>query len=77
MLKNQGAAIQKQALEASISVDTLKQAFTDVLSALDSISTYKQEALPKMRETINQFREMADTGEKQISRMERGHKLDL
>jgi len=77
MLKNQGAAIQKQALEASISVDTLKQAFTDVLSALDSISTYKQEALPKMRETINQFRDMADTGEKQISRMERGHKLDL
>ncbi|GIO29139.1 MULTISPECIES: toxic anion resistance protein [Paenibacillus] len=77
MLKNQGAAIQKQALEASISVDTLKQAFTDVLSALDSISTYKQEALPKMRETINQFREMAETGEKQISRMERGHKLDL
>ncbi|MCJ8013677.1 toxic anion resistance protein [Paenibacillus sp. KQZ6P-2] len=77
MLKNQGAEIQKQALEASISVDTLKQAFADVLSALDSISTYKQEALPKMRDTINQFREMADSGEKQIQRLERGHKLGL
>lgn len=77
MLKDQGAAIQKQALEASVSVDTLKQAFTDVLSALDSISTYKQEALPKMRDTINQFRELADDGEKQIVRLEKGQKLGL
>jgi uncharacterized protein YaaN involved in tellurite resistance len=77
MLKNQGAEIQKQALEASISVDTMKQAFSDVLSALDSISTYKQEALPKMRDTINQFREMADNGERQILRLEKGHKLDI
>lgn len=77
MLKNQGAEIHKQSLEASISVDTLKQAFTDVLEALDSISTYKQEALPKMRETINQFRELADSGEKQIQRLEKGQRLGL
>ncbi|MEK3867144.1 toxic anion resistance protein [Paenibacillus sp. FSL H7-0716] len=77
MLKNQGAEIHKQSLESSISVDTLKQAFTDVLSALDSISTYKQEALPKMRETINQFRELADNGEQQIVRLEKGNKLEL
>ncbi|MNN83240.1 Toxic anion resistance protein (TelA) [compost metagenome] len=77
MLKDQGAAIHKQSLESSISVDTLKQAFADVLSALDSISAYKQEALPKMRETIDHFREMADDGEKQIHRLERGHKLGI
>ncbi|MBB6669520.1 toxic anion resistance protein [Cohnella nanjingensis] len=77
MLKEQGAAIHKQSLETSISVDTLKQAFSDVLSALDSISTYKQEALPKMRETIVQFRELADNGEQQIQRLEKGHKLGL
>lgn len=77
MLKEQGSEIHKQSLETSISVDTLKQAFTDVLSALDSISAYKQEALPKMRDTINQFRELADQGEKQIQRLERGHKLGI
>ncbi|WP_219837290.1 toxic anion resistance protein [Paenibacillus sp. R14(2021)] len=77
MLKEQGAEIHKQSLETSISVDTLKQAFTDVLSALDSISSYKQEALPKMRETIQQFRELADTGEKQIQRLEKGHQLGI
>ncbi|MEI2394560.1 toxic anion resistance protein [Paenibacillus phytohabitans] len=77
MLKDHGAAIHKQSLETSISADTLKQAFTDVLSALDSISTYKQEALPKMRETINQFRELADSGEQQIRRLEKGSTLGL
>lgn len=77
MLKEQGAAIHKESLETSISADTLKQAFTDVLSALDSISTYKQEALPKMRETISQFRELADNGEKQILRLEKGSTLGL
>ncbi|SDW72127.1 toxic anion resistance protein [Paenibacillus sp. CF384] len=77
MLKEQGAEIHKQALNASISVDTLKQAFTDVLAALDSISTYKKEALPKMRETIGQFRDLADEGEKQIQRLEKGQKLGI
>ncbi|WP_152393821.1 toxic anion resistance protein [Paenibacillus guangzhouensis] len=77
MLKDQGAQIHKQSLEANINVETLKQAFTDVLAALDSISTYKQEALPKMRDTINQFRELADTGEQQIQRLEKGHRLGL
>jgi len=77
MLKEQGAAIHKQALEASVSVETLKQAFADVLAALDSISAYKQEALPKMRETIGQFRELADEGERQIQRLEKGHRLGI
>lgn len=77
MLKNQGAEIHKQSLEANISPETLKQAFADVLSALDSISSYKQEALPKMRQTIEQFRELADDGEKQIVRLEKGNKLGI
>ncbi|WP_042199880.1 toxic anion resistance protein [Paenibacillus camerounensis] len=77
MLKEQGAAIHKQSLETSISADTLKQAFSDVLSALDSISSYKQEALPKMRDTITQFRELADQGEQQIKRLEKGSSLGL
>jgi len=77
MLKEQGAAIHKQALETSVSVETLKQAFTDVLAALESISVYKQEALPRMRDTIGQFRELADQGEKQIQRLEKGQKLGI
>lgn len=72
MLKEQGAAIHKQSMEANISVETLKTAFADVIEALNSINTYKQEALPRMKETISQFRELADKGEKQIQQLEKG-----
>ena len=77
MLKEQGAEIQKESMEANISVETLKTAFADVMEALDSISTYKQEALPKMRDTINQFKELTAKGEEQIQQLEKGHKLGL
>ncbi len=73
MLKEQGAEIHKQSMETNISVETLKTAFADVISAMDAISTYKQEALPKMKETINQFRELAEQGEQQIQRLEKGN----
>jgi len=77
MLKEQGAEIQEQSMETGISVETLKTAFADVMEALDSISTYKQEALPKMRDTINQFKELAAKSEEQIQQLEKGHKLEL
>jgi uncharacterized protein YaaN involved in tellurite resistance len=73
MLKEQGAEIHKQSMETNISVETLKTAFADVISAMDAISTYKQEALPKMKETISQFKELAAQGEEQILRLEKGN----
>lgn len=75
MLKNQGTAIQQQAIESNIEVGTLKQAFAETLEALDSISTYKQKALPQMRATIEEFRVMADEGEKAIQRIEKSRPL--
>jgi uncharacterized protein YaaN involved in tellurite resistance len=76
-LKSQGADIQNRSMQANISPETLKTAFADALEALDSISTYKQEALPVMRQTINQFRELAARGEEQIEKLEKGQKLGL
>ncbi|MDR1560403.1 MAG: toxic anion resistance protein [Clostridiales bacterium] len=77
MLKDQGAEIQRQSMETGVSVETLKTAFEDVMSALDSISQYKQDALPVMRDNIQQFRELAEQGEERISRLERGSALEL
>ena len=78
MLKDQGVAIQKQATEANISVETLKASFANTLAALDDISNYKQEALPKIAATIRDFKELADTGEKRLIEMEkRGAFLEL
>lgn len=71
MLKEQGAEVQKQATSSTVDPEALKQAFQDTISALEDISTFKREALPKMHETIAQFRELAETGEKEIKRLEK------
>ncbi len=70
MLKEQGAAIQKQATASTISPEVLKQAFYDAIAALEDISAFKQQALPQMHETIAQFRALAETGEREIARLE-------
>ena len=70
MLKDQGVAIQKQATETGVSVDTLKQAFADTFSALEDISAFKQQALPLMRNTIEEFKVLAEEGEKQLQKIE-------
>ena len=70
MLKEQGTAIQQQAMESNISIDTLRQAFSDTFDALDSVSEYKTKALPQMRTTIEEFRSLAAEGEKRIQKME-------
>ncbi|MFB7142333.1 toxic anion resistance protein [Gottfriedia sp. NPDC056225] len=77
LLKEQGVAIQKQAMESAVSVETLKTSFTNVISAFESISTFKQEALPKMRQTILEFQELAEVGSQQIQRLEKGDRLGL
>lgn len=70
MLKQQGTEIQQGAMEANISVDTLKEAFADTFEALDAISTYKSKALPQMKVTIDQFKALATEGEKKIQQLE-------
>ncbi len=70
MLKQQGAAIQQQAMDANISVDTLKEAFRNTFEALDAVDSYKQKALPQLKTQLDAFREMADEGERRIQRIE-------
>ena len=72
MLKEQGTEIHRQAEEANLSPDTLINAFTDALDALEEISTYKQAALPRLKDSIEQFRQIADEGERHIKRLEEG-----
>ena len=71
MLKEQGAEIQKQASEAMVSPEVLQQSFQDTMEALEDLSRYRQEALPVMKKTIETFRELAETGEVQIEKMDR------
>ena len=72
MLREQGSEIQRQAMETTVSADTLKRAFADALSALEDINTFRENALPQMQKTITQFHEMAQEGDEVIARLERG-----
>lgn len=70
MLKEQGSEIQKQSAETMISEDVLRSSFAEALQAIQDVSTYKQQALPKMKETINLFSDMANDGQKVVEKLE-------
>ena len=77
MLKTQGTEIQKQAMDSNIDVETLKSAFKETFEALESINQYKQNALPQMKETIAEFRQLTDEGEKAIRNIEESEVMRL
>ena len=74
MLKERGVDIHKRATEAMVSLDQLSNAFKDTLGAIQDIETYKTQALPKMRESSAKFREMNNSIEASIKKIERGEK---
>lgn len=73
MLREQGSEIQKQSGETMISPDILKNSFAEALAAIQEVSDYKEQALPKMKETILMFSDMADEGQKVVDKIEMGN----
>ena len=70
MLKEQGSEIQKHSAETMISPEVLKASFAEALQAIEDVSTYKEQALPKMKETIEMFTDLADEGQKVVEKIE-------
>lgn len=70
MLKEQGSEIQKHSAETMISPEVLKASFSEALQAIQDVSTYKEQALPKMKETIDMFSDLADEGQKVVEKIE-------
>lgn len=52
LLRQQSTEIQKQAGSATVDPQVIQNAFREVYGALDSISTYRQQALERFSETI-------------------------
>jgi uncharacterized protein YaaN involved in tellurite resistance len=75
-LKTQGVEIHKQASSAQLSMDVLKQAFNDIQSAYQDISTFRQAALPNMASTILEMDEFAATAEETINKMESSKQVE-
>ncbi|MBE6507813.1 MAG: toxic anion resistance protein [Methanobrevibacter sp.] len=70
MLKEQGSEIQKHSAETMISPEVLKASFSEAIQAIEDVSTYKEQALPKMKETIEMFSDLADEGQKVVEKIE-------
>ena len=74
-LKDQGAAIQKQAAEATLDISVLKQSFENVETALQDISAFRREALPGMANSVLEMDSLTTKMEESISKMERGNEV--
>jgi uncharacterized protein YaaN involved in tellurite resistance len=74
-LKEQGAAIHKQASSTQLDMSVLKQSFADIRSALDDISKFRHDALPKMAQTIVELNTMSEEQDKAIEDLEKGNRV--
>ncbi|QFY90611.1 toxic anion resistance protein [Magnetovirga frankeli] len=73
-LKTQGAEIQKQAASTQLDIGKLREAFADIHGALDDLTRYRQEALPKMAANIMEMGRMAEESEQHIRQVEHADK---
>jgi len=71
-LRTQGTAIHKQASSAMLDMEALKSAFNDMNEAINELSRFRQEALPKMAQAVLEMDQLTQEGEKAIDRLEKG-----
>lgn len=70
-LKTQGVEIHKQASTTQISMESLKQSFADIESALNDISEFRMNALPQMASTVLELDKITAESGKAIEKMDK------
>ena len=75
-LRTQGVDIQTRASSSMLDMGQLEQAFGDVLGAIDDLSRYRREALPKLDAQIDRLAGLAHQGQEAIRRMDEGRRAD-
>jgi len=70
MLKEQSDEIYGVMTKGGVTVDALKEAFDNIFETVEKVSEYKQNALPVLKQQIEQFRELADRSEAEIRKLE-------
>lgn len=73
-LRQQGVDIQKRASSAMLDMQVLEEAFSEVMGAIDDLSSYRQEALPRLDEQIDRLATLAKQGNASIDRLQEGSK---
>ncbi|CAM3952254.1 toxic anion resistance protein [Vreelandella rituensis] len=71
-LRQQGVDIQKRASGAMLDMQALEEAFGEVMGAIDDLSTYRQEALPRLDEQIDRLATLSRQGNASIERLREG-----
>ena len=69
-LKEQGAAIQKQASSAMLDINALKSAFADIDVAIDDLATFRSQALPMMAQSVRELDEVTARAAASIEKMD-------
>ena len=75
-LRTQGVEIQTRAASTSLDMAQLEQAFADVLGAIDDLSRYRREALPKLDAQIDRLAVLAARGEDAIRKLDEGNRAE-
>jgi len=70
-LRQQGVDVQQRASSAMLDMQTLEEAFGEVMGAIDDLSRYRREALPRMDEQIDRLAALAGQGGEAIDRLQR------
>lgn len=73
-LRAQGVEIQSRAASATLDRETLEEAFREVMAALDDVSHYRQQALPRLDEQIERLDALSRQGNAAIERLDRGNR---
>ncbi|GAA5175301.1 toxic anion resistance protein [Modicisalibacter zincidurans] len=73
-LRAQGVEIQSRAASATLDRETLEEAFREVMAALDDVSHYRQQALPRLDEQIERLDALSRQGNAAIDRLDRGNR---
>jgi len=71
-LRQQGVDIQKRASSAMLDMQVLEEAFSEVMGAINDLSTYRQDALPRLDEQINRLAALSKQGKASIERLQEG-----
>jgi uncharacterized protein YaaN involved in tellurite resistance len=69
LLATQSVDIQKQAASATVSIDALKAAFANIYQSMDSIDTFKVQALDAMKQTITALQAEIDKSQEYLKRV--------
>lgn len=69
MLKEQGAAIQKQASSATLDIQKVTQSMQELILAIEDVETYKQNALPDLKKSIDILKGLSETVDGKINKM--------